>query len=145
MVFLFGPTVVCAQVITPPGEEEVVPQEALPWQNNEIKNKIIPLVPNMPTPQGPPYGTIVMMQKPIACNDTPVVTNFIQNAGGMTPLTFGTNLNEMGAIISLIQVYANPVNKQFAIVEHFAAQKSCIIAQGHDFDIILPKQRELQQ
>ena len=43
----------------------------------------------------------------------------------------------MGAITSLIQVYANPTNKQFAIVEHFAAQKSCILVQGYNFDILM--------
>ena len=81
--------------------------------------------------------TFVMMQKPIACNDTPVVKNHIQTNGGMKPVTLGTNLNSMGAITSLIQVYANPTNKQFAIVEHFAAQKSCILVQGYNFDILM--------
>ena len=55
-------------------------------------------------------------------------------------LRFGTNLNEMGAIVSLIQLYANPVNKRFAVIEHFATQKSCILTHGSGFDIILPPQ-----
>ena len=81
--------------------------------------------------------SIVMMQKSMACNDTPVVKNHIQTNGGMVPITLGTNLNSMGAITSLIQVYANPTNKRFAIVEHFAAQKSCILVQGYNFDILM--------
>ena len=84
-----------------------------------------------------------MLQKPIACNDTDVITNFIQNMGGMNPVTIGTDVNPMGAITSIVQVYANPVNKRFAIVEHFASQKSCIIVQGQDFDIIIPPIGEL--
>ena len=126
--FLLIPTVAYTQVVTPPGEQ----MEILP----DIK-------PNLPNNQGfleqPPYGAIVMMQKPISCNDTPVIKNYIQNMNGMVVVTMGTDKNQMGAITSLIQVYANPINKRFAIVEHFAAQKSCIIHEGHDFDIILPK------
>ena len=60
----------------------------------------------------------------------------------MAPVTFGTTLNEMGAITSLIQVYANPMNKRFAVVEHFATQKSCILTHGNGFEIILPPQPE---
>ena len=44
----------------------------------------------------------------------------------------------MGGISSLVQIYANPATENFAVVEHFAIQKSCIIFQGHNFDIILP-------
>jgi hypothetical protein len=50
----------------------------------------------------------------------------------------GRSVNPMGAIVSLVQVYANPISEQFAVVEHFAIQKSCIIFQGQNFDIILP-------
>ena len=113
-------------------------------QDNGTKDsgKIIPpLELKIPSPEGPPYGTIVMMQKPVSCNDTPIVENYIENTGGMTPITFGTTLNEMGGVMSLIQMYANPINKQFAVVEHFATQKSCIITHGSDFDIILPAQK----
>ena len=132
-VFLLVPTAACAQVITSPDEqaepfwpeqEQVTPST----QPNPIANQN----------QEPPYGTVVTIQKPVRCNDTPVVKNYVQNTGGMAPVTFGTTLNEMGAITSLIQVYANPMNKRFAIIEHFATQKSCILTHGNDFEIILP-------
>ena len=134
-VFLLVPTAACAQVITSPDEqaepfwpeqEQVTPST----QPNPIANQN----------QEPPYGTVVMMQKSVKCNDTSVIKNYIQNTGGMTPITFGTNLNEMGAITSLIQVYANPLNKRFAIIEHFAMQKSCILTHGNSFEIIVPPQ-----
>ena len=136
-IFLFAPSVACAQVIDSPNEQlETVPM----WpEQNEITPSIKPN-PFVGQNQGPPYGTVVMTQKPVSCNDTPVVKNYIQNAGGMTPLTLGTILNEMGAITSLIQVYANPINKRFAIIEHFATQRSCILTHGNDFEIILPQQ-----
>ena len=110
--------------------EKVEPKVAL----EEVVPKVAP-----PRRAGVPYGTIFQLQKPIACNDTPVIKNFLENMNGMIPLTMGTSLNPMGAILSLVQVYANPVSEKFAVVEHFAIQKSCIIFQGHDFNIILPE------
>ena len=71
--------------------------------------------------------------------DGSVLMNYIKGMNQMVPITMGTNRNAMGAIASLVQVYANPVTENFAIVEHFSIQKSCIIFQGHDFDIILPE------
>ena len=65
--------------------------------------------------------------------------NYIKEMNQMVPITMGTNRNGMGAIASLIQIYANPMTENFAVVEHFAIQKSCIVFQGHDFDIILPE------
>ena len=132
-IFLFAPSVACAQVIQSPNEQSETMLE--PFWPEQNKN-----TPKSLNNQGPPYGTVVMIQKPVRCNDTPVVKNYIQNTGGMTPLTLGTNLNEMGAITSLIQVYANPINKRFAIIEHFATQRSCILTHGNDFEIILPQQ-----
>jgi hypothetical protein len=111
-------------------------------QNQESKNKSIEkVVPEVGPPNTsglPPYGTIFKLNRPISCNDTAIVKNYIQNLNGMIPVTMGTKKNEMGAITSLIQLYANPLSENFAIVEHFAFRKSCIIFQGHDFDIILP-------
>ena len=135
-VFLLVPTVACAQVIAPSDEQaETVPESLWPEQE-----KVTPSIePKLSfNNQGPPYGTIVMTQKPVTCNDTPVVKKYIQNTGGMMVVTFGTTLNEMGAITSLIQVYSNPINNRFAVIEHFATKKSCIITHGNDFEIILP-------
>ena len=106
--------------------------------NQKTDEKIVPNVSPPGTSDKPPYGTIFMLNKPVACNDTPVLMNYLKGINGMIPLTMGTSLNPMGAILSLVQVYANPVSEKFAVVEHFAIQKSCIIFQGHDFKIILP-------
>ena len=106
--------------------------------NQENNEKMVPNVSPPGTSDKPPYGTIFMLNKPVACNDTPVLMNYLKGINGMVPLTMGTSKNPMGAILSLVQVYANAVTEKFAVVEHFAIQKSCIIFQGHDFDIILP-------
>ena len=122
--FLLVPTVACAQ------ETEKVPM----WpENNKTETEVEPSIVD----EGPPYGTILMMQKPITCNNTVVLENYIENMSGMMPITLGTSINQMGAITSLIQVYANPVNNQFAVVEHFATRKSCILTQGHNFEMLV--------
>ena len=112
-------------------------QNSIPNQKTDEK-----LVPDVSPPgtsaSPPPYGTIFMLNKPVACNDTPVLMNYIKGTNQMIPITMGRSVNPMGAILSLVQVYANPVTEKFAVVEHFAIQKSCIIFQGHNFDIILP-------
>ena len=106
--------------------------------NKENSEKIVPNVSPPGTADKPPYGTIFMLNKPVACNDTPILMNYIKGMNQMIPITMGRSVNPMGAILSLVQVYANPVTEKFAVVEHFAIQKSCIIFQGHKFDIILP-------
>ena len=111
-------------------------QNSIP--NQKTDEKLVPDVSPPGNSSTPPYGTIFMLNKPVACNDTPVLMNYLKGINGMVPLTMGTSLNPMGAILSLVQVYANPVSENFVVVEHFAIQKSCIIFQGHDFDIILP-------
>ena len=122
--FLLVPTIACAQ------ETEKVPM----WpENNKTETEVEPSIVD----EGPPYGTILMMQKPITCNNTVVLENYIENMSGMMPITLGTSINQMGAITSLIQVYANPVNNQFAVVEHFATRKSCILTQGHNFEMLV--------
>ena len=129
-LFLLIPTIVYSQESIPEHPDEA-------WKPDiGAVPSIRPQLPFQLSP-GPQYGSIVMMQKSMACNDTPVVKNHIQTYGGMVPITLGTNLNSMGAITSLIQVYANPTNKRFAIVQHFAAQKSCILVQGYNFDILM--------
>ena len=116
-------------------------QNLVPKQDNENKTteevvpKVAPPRPNTVMP----YGTIFMLKKPITCNDTPVIKNFIENINGMMPIIMGTDKNQMGVITSLVQLYANPITDTFVVVEHFAIAKSCIIFQGHDFNIILPE------
>ena len=125
VIFLLVPTIACAENGT-----EKVPM----WpENNKTETEVEPSIVD----EGPPYGTILMMQKPITCNNTVVLENYIENMSGMMPITLGTSINQMGAITSLIQVYANPVNNQFAVVEHFATRKSCILTQGHNFEMLV--------
>ena len=106
--------------------------------NQKTDEKIVPNVSPPGTSDKPPYGTIFMLNKPVACNDTPVLMNNIKGTNQMIPITMGRSVNPMGAILSLVQVYANPDSEKFVVVEHFAIQKSCIIFPGHNFDIILP-------
>ena len=136
LIVVFVPSFAMSQNLVPKQDNEnKTTEEVVP---NEPAEKVVSNEPPQPS-SSPPYGTIFMLQKKTACNDTPVVKNYIQNMNGMVPITMGTNKNQMGAIISLIQLYANPSTEIFAIVEHFAIEKSCIIFQGHDFDIILPE------
>ena len=112
-----------------------------PFSENEnpTTEDVVPKTEPPTTGGPPPYGTIFMLNKPVACNDTPVLMNYIKGMNQMIPITMGVDRNQMGGISSLVQIYANPVTENFAIVEHFAIKKSCIIFQGHDFDIILPE------
>ena len=118
--------------------EKVVPNEPI--------EKVVPVVPKVAPPRIAgtiPYGTIFVLKKPVTRNDTPVIKTFTENMNGMVPITIGVDKNPMGVITSLIQLYTNPTTYTFAIVEHFAIKKSCIIFQGHDFDIILPERFSL--
>ena len=63
--FLFAPTIACAQ------ETEKVPM----WpENNKTETEVEPSIAD----EGPQYGTILMMQKPITCNNTVVLENYIE-------------------------------------------------------------------
>ena len=130
LIVVLVPSFTVAENLFPKKETENIPTEKT--------EKVVPETKLPQTAGPPPYGTIFVLQKPVACNDTPVLMNYIKEMNQMVPITMGTNRNGMGAIASLIQIYANPMTENFAIVEHFAIQKSCIVFQGHDFDIILP-------
>ena len=131
LIVVLVPSFTVAENLFPKKETGNIPTEKT--------EKVVPET-KLPEPAGPPpYGTIFVLQKPVACNDTAVLMNYIKEMNQMVPITMGTNRNGMGAIASLIQIYANPMTENFAVVEHFAIQKSCIVFQGHDFDIILPE------
>ena len=85
-LFLFIPTIVYSQESIPEHPDEA-------WKPDiGAVPSIRPQLPFQLSP-GPQYGSIVMMQKSMAWNDTPVVKNHIQTNGGMVPITLGTNLN----------------------------------------------------
>ena len=131
LIVVLVPSFTVAENLFPKKETGNIPTEKT--------EKVVPET-KLPETAGPqPYGTIFVLQKPVACNDTAVLMNYIKEMNQMVPITMGTNRNGMGAIASLIQIYANPMTENFAVVEHFAIQKSCIVFQGHDFDIILPE------
>ena len=130
LIVVLVPSFTVAENLFPKKETENIPTEKT--------EKVVPETKLPQTAGPPPYGTIFVLQKPVACNDTAVLMNYIKEMNQMVPITIGTNRNGMGAIAALIQIYANPMTENFAIVEHFAIQKSCIVFQGHDFDIILP-------
>ena len=131
LIVVLVPSFTVAENLFPKKETGNIPTEKT--------EKVVPET-KLPESAGPPpYGTIFVLQKPVACNDTAVLMNYIKEMNQMVPITMGTNRNGMGAIASLIQIYANPMTENFAVVEHFAIQKSCIVFQGHDFDIILPE------
>ena len=131
LIVVLVPSFTVAENLFPKKETGNIPTEKT--------EKVVPETKLPQTAGPPPYGTIFVLQKPVACNDTAVLMNYIKEMNQMVPITIGTNRNGMGAIASLIQIYANPMTENFAIVEHFAIQKSCIVFQGHDFDIILPE------
>ena len=131
LILVFVPSFTVAENLFPKKETGNIPTEKT--------EKVVPETKLPETAGPPPYGTIFVLQKPVACNDTAVLMNYIKEMNQMVPITMGTNRNGMGAIASLIQIYANPMTENFAVVEHFAIQKSCIVFQGHDFDIILPE------
>ena len=130
LIVVLVPSYTVAENLFPKKETGNIPTEKT--------EKVVPETKLPQTAGPPPYGTIFVLQKPVACNDTAVLMNYIKEMNQMVPITMGTNRNGMGAIASLIQIYANPMTENFAVVEHFAIQKSCIVFQGHDFDIILP-------
>ena len=131
LIVVLVPSFTVAENLFPKKETGNIPTEKT--------EKVVPETKLPETAGPPPYGTIFVLQKPVACNDTAVLMNYIKEMNQMVPITMGTNRNGMGAIASLVQIYANPMTEYFAIVEHFAIQKSCIVFQGHDFDIILPE------
>ena len=140
LIVVLVPSFALGQIFFQPQENGNEPTEKV--VPNEPTEKVVPVVPKVTLPRvagAIPYGTIFVLKKPINCNDTPVIKNFIENMNGMIPITIGVDKNPMGVITSLIQLYTNPTTYTFAIVEHFAIKKSCIIFQGHDFDIILPE------
>jgi len=99
-----------------------------------------PLPPKEPpviqSPQGRGYGQIFQMMKPMMCNDTPVVENYIHNRYGEIELAYGLNYNQMGAQSMLTVLYINQVSGTFSIVEHSPAGLSCILGQGVTFEIL---------
>ena len=104
----------------------------LPQDNPKVEND----PPIIQSPQGRGYGQIFQMMKPMMCNDTAVVENYIHNRFGEKELAYGLNFNQMGMQSMLTVFYLNPTSRTFSIVEHSAGGLSCILGQGVTFDVL---------
>ena len=99
----------------------------------------VPTVPNLPQGQITPnraHGQIFTAHKPMQCNDTDVVKNYLKNSFGQVPFTWGLNYNPMGAAVMLTTIYVNPVSLSFSVVEHSVQEVSCIVNTGQAFGYV---------
>jgi hypothetical protein len=92
--------------------------------------------PKIMQPKERPYGQIFQMMKPMSCNDTKVIKDFIKGSANEDPLAYGLNYNYMGYPNVLTTLYINPQMQTFSIVEHAANGLSCILGQGLAFQIL---------
>ena len=83
-----------------------------------------------------PYGQIFQMMKPMECNDTKVIKDYIKGSSNQDPLAYGLNYNYMGWPNLLTTIYLNPQMQTFTIVEATSTGLSCIIGQGVSFQIL---------
>ena len=68
LILVFVPSFTVAENLFPKKETENIPTE-----NTE---KVLPKTEPPKTSGPPPYGTIFMLNKPVACNDTPVAVSY---------------------------------------------------------------------
>lgn len=92
--------------------------------------------PKIEQPMERPYGQIFQMMKPMECNDTKVIKDYIKGSLNQDPLAYGLNYNYMGWPNLLTTIYLNPQMQTFTIVEHTSTGLSCIIGQGVSFQIL---------
>ena len=52
--------------------------------------------PKIEQPMERPYGQIFQMMKPMECNDTKVIKDYIKGSSNQDPLAYGLNYNYMG-------------------------------------------------
>lgn len=92
--------------------------------------------PKIELPTERPYGQVFQMMKPMSCNDTKVVKEYIKGNANEDPLAFGLNYNYMGYPNLLTTIYVNPQMQTFSIVEHTPNGLSCILGQGIAFQVL---------
>ena len=92
--------------------------------------------PKIEQPIERPYGQVFQMMKPMECNDTKVIKDYIKGSSNQDPLAYGLNYNYMGWPNLLTTIYLNPQMQTFTIVEHTSTGLSCIIGQGVSFQIL---------
>ena len=82
-----------------------------------------------------PYGQMRQMAKPLVCNDSPVVRNWIKDSLNLVPFAMGLAKNQMDAISSVLNMYVSPIDGRFIIIESAASGYSCILFKGADLFI----------
>ncbi len=92
--------------------------------------------PKIEQPIERPYGQVFQMMKPMECNDTKVIKNYIKGSSNQDPLAYGLNYNYMGWPNLLTTIYLNPQAQTFTIVEHTSTGLSCILGQGLAFQLL---------
>ena len=92
--------------------------------------------PKIEQPIERPYGQVFQMMKPMECNDTKVIKDYIKGSQNQDPLAYGLNYNYMGWPNLLTTIYLNPQMQTFTIVEHTSTGLSCILGQGVSFQIL---------
>jgi len=92
--------------------------------------------PKIEQPIERPYGQVFQMMKPMSCNDTKVIKDYIKGSANEDPLAYGINYNYMGFPNLLTTLYINPQMQTFSIVEHTSNGLSCILGQGVAFQVL---------
>ena len=92
--------------------------------------------PQIEQPIERPYGQVFQMMKPMECNDTKVIKDYIKGSSNQDPLAYGLNYNYMGYPNLLTTIYLNPQMQTFTIVEHTSTGLSCILGQGVSFQLL---------
>jgi len=92
--------------------------------------------PQIEQPIERPYGQVFQMMKPMECNDTKVIKDYIKGSSNQDPLAYGLNYNYMGWPNLLTTIYLNPQAQTFTIVEHTSTGLSCILGQGLAFQLL---------
>ena len=92
--------------------------------------------PKIEQPIERPYGQVFQMMKPMECNDTKVIKDYIKGSSNQDPLAYGLNYNYMGWPNLLTTIYLNPQMQTFTIVEHTSTGLSCILGQGLAFQLL---------
>ena len=100
---------------------------------------------NATTPQSienRPKGQIFQLAKPVICNDSPVVRNWLTNIMKFIPIAMGKSKNQMGEIDAVMSTYVNPRDGSFVVIEAFPNRTSCILFQGVELMIDLPTEED---
>ena len=118
-------TPVVGQELQPPVTQEVLPPPTV------VQPKSLPGIT-----KDRPHGQIFTAHKPMQCNDTDVVENYVKNKFGQVPFTWRLNYNPMGSPNLITIIYINPMTRSFSVVEHNVHKVSCIVNTGESFGYV---------